>query len=55
MTKEQEQQIRFNIFVNSKDKTVQDMEAIFQWVVGNTPPNPPNSIIPVSSFKVVKS
>ena len=51
----EETQIRFNIAMNMKDKTIEEMQKIFEWVRGPEVRNPAKStIVPATNMKIVK-
>lgn len=50
MTREQEQQIRFNLVVNLKSMTVAELQQIYEWVVGPAP----STIVPATSVVIKK-
>lgn len=47
--KVQEQTIRLNLAMQLKDKTVEELEAVFQWVLG-----PKSTILPATNITVLK-
>ena len=45
----QEQTIRLNLAMQLKDKTVEELDAVFNWVMG-----PKTTIIPAANITVLK-